>query len=145
MKKFLGIVFLGLLWCEISFSKETKLTCEYIETYYRNWDNNQFGDTIKDETATKSAYFNIIKGLNNTYGFETNMYLPNLRVVEDEKFISKVDDNNYLFYALKDTTYVSIEINRFNGSLTTTTGHTNDDSKYLIQNFYNCKKGEQKF
>ena len=97
MKKFLGIVFLGLLWCEISFSKETKLTCEYIETYYRNWDNNQFGDTIKDETATKSAYFNIIKGLNNTYGFETNMYLPNLRVVEDEKFISKVDDNNYTF------------------------------------------------
>ena len=145
MKKLLGIVVLSLLWCEISFSKETKLTCEYIETYYRNWDNNQFGDTIKDETATKSAYFNIIKGLNNTYGFETNMYLPNLRVVEDEKFISKVDDNNYLFYALKDKTYVSIEINRFNGSLTTHTGYTNDDSKYLIQNFYNCKKAEQKF
>ena len=72
-----------------------------VETYYRNWDNNQFGDTMNDETATKSAYFNIIKGLKNTYGFETNMYGPNLRVGEDERLISKVDDNNYLYYALR--------------------------------------------
>ena len=145
MKKAILIVVAGLLWCEISFSKETKLTCEYIETYYRNWDNNQFGDTINDESATKSAYFNIIKGENNTYGFETNMYLPNWRVIEGEKFSSKVDDNNYFFYALKNTTYISIELNRYNGNLTNTTGHTNDDSKYLIQNFYDCKKAEQKF
>ena len=145
MKKLLGIVVLSLLMFETGFAKETKLTCEYIETYYRNWDNNQFGDTIKSESATKSAYFNIKKGQDNNYGFETNVDLPNLQVVQGEKFSSQVDENNYLFYALKNNTYVSIEINRFNGSLTTNTGHTNDDSKYLIQNFYNCKKAEQKF
>ena len=56
-----------------------------------------------------------------------------------------VDENNYLFYAIKNNTYVSIEINRLNGNLSATTGHTNDDSKYLFQNFYSCKKAEQMF
>ena len=66
MKKIFLYVFLGLLWCEISFSKETKLTCEYIETYYRNWDNNQFGDTINEGPAGEyaKAYSNVKK----TYG-----------------------------------------------------------------------------
>ena len=145
MKKLLGIVVLGLLICETVFAKETKLTCEYIETYYRNWDNNQFGETIKSESTPKSAYFIIKKGKNNNYGFKTNADLPNLQIVKDEKFTSQVDENNYLFYAIKNNTYVSIEINRLNGNLSATTGHTNDDSKYLFQNFYSCKKAEQKF
>jgi hypothetical protein len=62
-----------------------------------------------------------------------------------EKLSGKVDDNNYSFYILKNTTYISIELNRYNGRLTYTTGHTNDDSKYLIQYFYDCEKAEQKF
>ena len=145
MKKLSIYVLLSLLWCNVGFSKETKLTCEYVETYYRNWDNKQFGETLQDEDAVKSIYFNIIKGENNEYGFETNMHLFNWEKVKGEKFSSKVDDNNYSFYVLKNANYISIELNRYNGRLTNTSGHTNDDSKYLIKNFYDCKKAEQKF
>ena len=78
--------------------------------------------------------------------FKTNMNMSNLdNSFVGEKFSSKVDNNNYSFYILKNTTYISIELNRYNGRLTYTTGHTNDDSKYLIQYFYDCEKAEQKF
>ena len=145
MKKLLGIMVLGLLWCNVSFSKEAQLTCEYVETYYRNWDNKQYGEILQDEEAVKSIFFKIIKGENNLYGFKTNMYLFNWEAVEGGNFSSNIDNDNYSFYKLKNKTYISIKINRYNGILTYTTGHTNDDSRYLIQYWYNCKKAEQKF
>ena len=150
MKKLLGILVIGLLLSGNAYAhdnpKETKLTCEYIETYYRNWDGEQFGETINDESAVKSIYFNIIKREDNEYVFKTNMHMSNLdNSFVGEKLSGKVDDNNYSFYILKNTTYISIELNRYNGRLTYTTGHTNDDSKYLIRYFYDCEKAEQKF
>jgi len=146
MKKLLLTILLALFLIGNTFAKDTKLICEYKETFYRNWNNNQFGETIIDESATKIAYFfNITKNNDNDYGFETNIRLPNLQSIKDTKFESIVDDNNYLFTAQKNRLYVSIGINRYNGALTTQTGHTNDGGKYLIQSSYICKKGEQKF
>ena len=149
MKKLLEVIFLALLLSGNAYThenpRETKLSCIYIETFYRNWDNNQFGETIINDTAVKNIYFNISKKDNNKYGFETNMQISNLQSVKGEKFSSKVDDNNYFFYISKNTSYTSIELNRYNGKLVNASGHTNDDSKYLIQEFYNCEKAKQKF
>ncbi len=145
LKKIAAFSLLSFLWFEISFSKETKLTCEYVETYYRNWDAGQFGETIKDDTNPKIIYFNITNGKNNKYGFKTDMPMANLDLVKSEKFVSKVDDDNYTFVISKNTNYISINLNRYNGRLTYTAGNTNDDSKYLMQYFYNCEKAKQKF
>jgi hypothetical protein len=145
MKKLLSIIVLGLLLSGNAYSEVTNLICEYKETYYRNWNKNKFGETIIDESIAKIAYFSITKNNDNDYGFETNIRLPNLQNIKDEKFVSIVDENNYLFTAQKNTLYVSIGINRLSGTLTTQTGHRNDNGKYLIQDSYVCKKGEQKF
>jgi len=145
MKKVFLTILFTLFLSGGADAEKTKLICEYKETYYRNWNNNQFGETIIDESATKIAYFNITKNNNDDYGFETNIRLPNLQNIKNEKFESIVDENNYLFTAKKNTLYISIGINRYSGALTTQTGHTNDDGKYLIQSSYLCRKGEQKF
>ena len=145
LKKIIAFLLLSFLWFEISFSKETKLTCEYNETYFRNWDAGQFGETIKDDSSPKLIYFIITGGENNKYGFKTNMQMSNLNLVEGEKFVSKVDEDNYTFNVKKNTNYITINLNRYSGRLTYTTGHTNDDSKYLIQYFYDCEKAKKKF
>ena len=68
-----------------------------------------------------------------------------LKLILDCQIYRILDENNYLFTAKKNTLYISIGINRYSGALTTQTGHTNDDGKYLIQSSYLCRKGEQKF
>lgn len=145
MKKlFLTILFTLVLSGGVS-AKETMLTCEYKETYYRNWEMGQFGESIKDESETKIAYFDIMKSNNEDYGFETNIKLPNLRNMTGEKFESIVNEKYYVFKIQKDNTYISIGIDRYDGNLTIETGHTDDNNKYLIRKTYSCKKREQKF
>ena len=145
MKKLLLIILFGLVLSVGAFAKETKLTCEYKETYYRNWEMGQLGKTIKNESETKNVYFNILKSNAENYGFETNIRLPNLQKMKGEKFESTTDEEYYLFKIQKDNLYISIGLDRFSGLLTTQTGRTDDSGKYLIQNFYSCKKREQKF
>ena len=145
MKKLILTILFTLVLSGGASAKETMLVCEYQETYFRNWDQGQFGETIENESATKVGYFNIIQNSDQNFAFETNIRLPNLRNMKDEKFESTVDEKYYLFQVQKDNLYISIALDRYSGILTTQTGHTDDNGKYLIQNFYSCKKGEQKF
>jgi hypothetical protein len=57
VKKLLLIILFGLVLSVGAFAKETKLICEYKETYYRNWEMGQFGETIKNESETKNRLF----------------------------------------------------------------------------------------
>ncbi len=51
MKKLLGIVVLGLLWCDTSFAKQVLLECEY-----KNGNDTFWGDKAPRDTYDFSYY-----------------------------------------------------------------------------------------
>ena len=63
--------------------------------------------------------------------------------VKGGDFSSYVNKNEYIFYTLKNNNYISFTLNRYSGKLNSSVGHLKDDGKYLIQQFYSCKKATQ--
>ena len=145
MKKLLGIVVLGLLWCNVGFTEEEKinLLCKYENNYYRNWDQGEFGKIVINDEAQQSINFTIIK-LQDNYFFSTS-YRTDWDWTNDAEYSHKVTEGEYVFKYLAGNKYRSIRLNRFDGSLFFLTGFTNDDGKYQWKVSFNCKKAQQKF
>ena len=112
MKKLLGIIVLGLLWCNTSFAEEIKLSCQYIKNYYQNWDQGEFGTTRFSHEIEGSEdlkiYFIIKKHEDGSYGFNTNMPATWIKgqltsKVSDAEYIFKITEKNTMsLYELKD-------------------------------------------
>ena len=128
------------------YAKETNLICNYQETYYRNWDQGQFGRTFYSDDAQKTIFFKITKDKGENL-FKTDLVIHNLQWLKEknDKLIDVSNENNYWFSwaSSKNKRYISVRINRFNGELIHSTG-SNDD-RYYIKETYNCDKLRKKF
>ena len=145
MKKLSLYVFLGLLWCNVGFAEEIKLSCQYIKNYYQNWDQGEFGTTRFSHEMEGSEdlkiYFIIKKHEDGSYGFETNMPATWIK----GQLTSKVSDAEYIFKITEKNAYNMLTLDRFTGELIYLSGYHNDGGRYQWKDYYNCKKAEQKF
>ena len=144
MKKLLVIVVLGLLFSGNAYAEEkTKLICTYMNTFYQNWDQGDFGQTIVSEDAQPSIYFNFSNNP-KIHRFETNLS-TNWEWIAGGKFEKISTDGEHQFMTIVEDKYMSIILNRYDGLLTFLLGYTNDENKYQWRETFKCKKAVQKF
>tara|TARA_B100001769_G_C21580989_1_gene328575 strand:- start:65 stop:502 length:438 start_codon:yes stop_codon:yes gene_type:complete len=145
MKKLLGIIFCSFfITISASSDERTNLICVYVETYYQDWDEGKFGQSVTLDDAQKSINFSILRDSDN-YGFDTNK-LGNWEWVKNVKsFDDIVSDGEYKFIAVDGVKYMLINLNRFDGNLEFILGYTNDDNKYQWKETFSCEKAKAKF
>jgi len=146
VKKVYLILVIFLIWNTHLYSREekTNLLCNYLNTYYHDWDQQKFGETIVSDQAQKSINFTIIEN-NQKYNFETNLMYNWSWVENAKKFQDIVNDGEYNFVANDGTKYLLINLNRYDGRLEIIMGYSNDKNRYQFKESYVCKKTEQKF
>lgn len=137
------MVFVFLLSGNVNAEK-TNLNCAYLNTYYQDWDEGKFGQTIVSDQAQSSINFSIIKD-NQNYSFETNLSYHWDWVENAKKFEDIVNEGEYQFIAIDGSKYLLIKLNRFDGRLEVMSGYTNDENKYQWKESFSCQKTEQKF
>lgn len=144
MKKFISILVLCLLLGENAYAKKINLVCSYLNTYYQDWDEGKFGQTIVSDQTQSVINFSILQEGQN-YGFETNLLYNWDWIKNAKKFDDIVNEGEYKFVAKENSKYLLIRLNRFNGRLEIMSGYTNDDNKYQWKENFSCTKSQQKF
>ena len=129
--------------CKSHVMDFVNLNCEYIDTFYRNWDDENYGETFIDDNQQSTLNFEIA-GSDSTHIFNTN-YRTNWDWTGNSKYESKTTDGEFNFKAVNEYKYREILINRYDGSMSIEVGYTNDDNKYKIRHNYKCNKAEQLF
>ena len=156
MKKLLGILVLGLVWCNVGVSEEKSiifLDCEYestldLATKSTSPTVGKFTFRINKKKEQKTLYSSVGLSATKSEGIVT-------------LFVGSSTDGNYSFFgfgSLKDPDLLqieSIDINRINGKLTNHTTifrDTEKKSKYKdpkpdaeLIHTANCNIAEQKF
>lgn len=140
------LIILTFLISGSTYAEEINLSCNYKETYYRNWDMGQFGQTFYSEDAQKSIFFKITKYEGENL-FKSDLMIHNTQWLKEKNdtLTDVSNDNFYWFnwYSNKNKRYISIRINRFSGELTHSTG--SDDDRYYIKDTFNCEKVTKRF
>ena len=142
-KLFLSILFTLVLIGSAS-AERINLVCSYLNTYYQDWDEGKFGQTIVSDQTQSVINFSILKE-NQNYGFETNLLYNWDWIKNSKKFDDIVNEGEYKFIAKDNSKYLLIRLNRFDGSLEILSGYTNDDNKYQWKETFYCIKAQQKF
>ncbi|WP_440928730.1 hypothetical protein [Candidatus Pelagibacter sp.] len=143
MKKLFFTIILSIFLISNTYAEKTNLICNYVETFYQDWDEGKYGQTIVSDSAQSSINFKIYN--TTRYWFETS-FRTNWDWVEGaERFVGFKKEEEYFFYAESNSKYMDIRLNRYDGKLDFVKGYTNDNRRYLWRDTYVCKKAEKKF
>ena len=144
MKNLLLTILFTLVLIGSASAERINLVCSYLNTYYQDWDEGKFGQTIVSDQTQSVINFSILKE-NQNYDFETNLLYNWDWIKNSKKFDDIVNEGEYKFIAKDNSKYLLIRLNRFDGRLEILSGYTNDDNKYQWKETFYCIKTQQKF
>ncbi len=146
MKKLLGIVILGLLWCSTGFAKPQHLVCEISKYIVKE-------NVLKDEAQTP------LNEVNSTWldkefitiDFDKKAILENSMTLYSPKIIIWDSREIILRYEEEDKFFNKVfNLNRITGELTVKHRHKDgmankDNIGFYLLLFYDCELEEKKF
>ena len=141
MKKLLGILVLGLLWCNVGFAKSTFIVCELKKYFVRE---NAMVDTVqKPLNKVDPTYLN---KETLTFDFEKKVFLGTSMGWNGANMYH-LDSNEAYFKEVEEAFIYEVKLNRITGELKVITRINPEFKSSLFYQIliYDCVKEEKKF
>lgn len=133
MKKVLGILVLGLLWCNISFAEKINLVCEFQESLHLYKDGVKFGSFRRGDDGASPDKTIMIDTLSKKVK------------INDFEYDAELTENEINWERNAQGFSIDYSLNRLSGELKTSTLWPKASAMGITDEKHNCFKAEKKF